>query len=65
MTLLSMKIFDLTFKVSEEEGERLTINNCLMSQRREEGTDAVNTLIWRRSKLDIHAFRQSQRLELE
>lgn len=39
-----MKNFDLTFKVGEE-GERLTINNCLMSQRREKGTDEVNTLV--------------------
>lgn len=35
-----------------EEGNRLIVNNCLMSQKREDGTDKV----WRRSKLDMAAF---------
>lgn len=47
-----MKKFGLTFKVDEEEGVKLIVTNCLISQRREEGTDEV----WRRSKLDTGAF---------
>lgn len=52
MIPVSMKFFGLTFKVGEE-GQRLSINNCLMSQRKEEGTDEVNTWVWRKSEFRI------------
>lgn len=64
MTPLSMKIFDLSFKVGEEEGERLTIKIVWCPKERKGDRWSEHTGV-RRSKLDIHPFRQSQRLESE
>lgn len=55
MTPVSIKKFNLAFKVGKE-GERLIVNNCLMSQRREEGTGEMDIWVWRRSVLDKDVF---------